>query len=506
MNDVENILESFNLDPLNSIYDIDPFELYSESDENYIREALSEASEGTTKQNIFQKLWNLIKKAFAWIASKLSQLFNFFRNLGKKKQVPIDNIVSSMNLSSNSSSIKKSNNSVSVNDTKSSNITKAQIDHVQIDIPASPKSEISVPNKVDLIFKPFKMAYDSKADSIHITINDTIINNHGEVKGQEQVRDVAWYVNLIVLIEHPEVIDMISKCIKLIHEESDMSLIKQEYQKIENIINKYYAVRKDHEISLAQIKKVQYVINEANKALAILDNVDDNLKYKDPYSVSLLNKISLMLLNYQLAINGFTSVCQQIFSIDASYVESINDVDKLSEFINKCIGAAIPPKYIAYNAYLISNKNIRGDSESPNQLDKPIWGQTRFVFFPPNKDFIYKMPLSQLGIRANKSEADLYNAFNKTIDAGKYFAKIVSITNDYCLETVEKVDTDGAEERVRQLGYSRTLGRLSREVNEIAQKLKIPMIIDDIHDKNVGLKNGNMVIVDFGMQTRTSTS
>ena len=506
MNDVENILESFNLDPLNSIYDIDPFELYSESDENYIREALSEASERTTKQNIFQKLWNLIKKAFAWIASKLSQLFNFFRNLGKKKQVPIDNIVSSMNLSSNSSSIKKSNNSISVNGTKSSNITKAQIDHVQIDIPASPKSEISVPNKVDLIFKPFKMAYDSKADSIHITINDTIINNHGEVKGQEQVRDVAWYVNLIVLIEHPEVIDMISKCIKLIHEESDISLIKQEYQKIENIINKYYAVRKDHEISLAQIKKVQYVINEANKALAILDNVDDNLKYKDPYSVSLLNKISLMLLNYQLAINGFTSVCQQIFSIDASYVESINDVDKLSEFINKCIGAAIPPKYIAYNAYLISNKNIRGDSKSPNQLDKPIWGQTRFVFFPPNKDFIYKMPLSQLGIRANKSEVDLYNTFNKTIDAGKYFAKIVSITNDYCLETVEKVDTDGAEERVRQLGHNQTLGRLTREVNEIAQRLKIPMTIGDIHDKNVGLKNGNMVIVDFGMQTRTSTS
>ena len=117
------------------------------------------------------------------------------------------------------------------------------------------------------------------------------------------------------------------------------------------------------------------------------------------------------------------------------------------------------------------------------------------------------MPLSQLGIRANKFEVDLYNTFNKTIDAGKYFAKIVSITNDYCLETVEKVDTDGAEKRVRQLGYSQTLGRLRREVNEIAQKLKIPMTIDDIHDKNVGLKkNGNMVIADFGMQTRTSTS
>ena len=41
-------------------------------------------------------------------------------------------------------------------------------------------------------------------------------------------------MNLIVLIEHPEVIDMISKCIKLIHEAADISLIKQAYQKALN--------------------------------------------------------------------------------------------------------------------------------------------------------------------------------------------------------------------------------------------------------------------------------
>ena len=31
--------------------------------------------------------------------------------------------------------------------------------------------------------------------------------------------------------------------------------------------------------------------------------------------------------------------------------------------------------------YLISDESIRGDANSPNQLDKPIWGQTRFTFF-----------------------------------------------------------------------------------------------------------------------------
>ena len=117
--------------------------------------------------------------------------------------------------------------------------------------------------------------------------------------------------------------------------------------------------------------------------------------------------------------------------IYADKIESIKDPAVLGEYIMECIKNGFPAKYIAYNAWLLSHRSIRGNGMS----FKPIWGQTRAIFIPPNKDIIYKIALSSAGMFGNKTEA-IYNTSvyfkNSFLDEW--------ITDPFSVEMIKDVD------------------------------------------------------------------
>ena len=82
------LLENFNLDVISEFEDI-----YTEDGIVLADQWITEAQEGANKKNIFQKLWDLIKKFFSWIAKKLSQLWKWLVSKFKKKSKTADQCV-----------------------------------------------------------------------------------------------------------------------------------------------------------------------------------------------------------------------------------------------------------------------------------------------------------------------------------------------------------------------------------------------------------------------------
>jgi hypothetical protein len=508
MNDIDHIMESFGMDPWNSMCDPEMLDLYTEADEIYLREMITEAADGTKKKNIFQKLWDLIKKAVKWIANKLAKVINFIKGLFKKKQEPIDDIVASVGIQPNPAAAQNNGNN---NDQKT-----AKVQTVKEKIPSSEDSEMQMPLDVDVPFKPFKLEYDKAANQICFSIDQVNRDNggifgknrhHGPVPGQDAI--VMFndkYILVLAVITHPDCLDALMKCVELFRDDMPGALIRAKY---EDFSAKYIQATKDvdtsQKISLETLTKFQVRMSEANKVLEKLDSINEQLEYNYD-TIDILNYVSSVLFSLQMGVNAITATCQYVFTIDAKYREAVSDVNQLGQFVNKCINAGIPPKYIAYNSYLLCTPSIKGDNNSPNQLYNPIWGQTRFTFFPPNSEILYKMPLSGIGIRANKTEAEIYNAFNKAGKGDDYLTAIPSITSDNCVQTVEKIDIKASKNRIKMMGpkVDSLCRKLEENINEVIKQLKLPVAIGDIHENNIGLnKHNKWVILDYGSTART---
>ena len=240
--------------------------------------------------------------------------------------------------------------------------------------------------------------------------------------------------------------------------------------------------------------EVSKAINEmANK----FDSFNDpnNIDSYDDRLIKILNEISGNLSKLQMDMNAITGVLSNCFVVDKKYKNSINDIELLSEFVDNSIKSGIPPKYIMYNTYILSTDKIKGNGDKGNE-NAPIAGQFRAVLFPGN-DSVYKVALSGIGVKSNKSECDISNIFKK-----KNGADLISLATDhsknYAVVTAEELDTN---EKI----LPSQLMDLRSELDDFCKTNQIPLNISgDIHSKNAGYKNGKLAALDYGWVERTS--
>ena len=231
----------------------------------------------------------------------------------------------------------------------------------------------------------------------------------------------------------------------------------------------------------------QKFLNETIDRLTSIQSFDKISDVPDDV-MDMLNKVMNDLSDIQYSANRVMGyINDDARFIYADKIESIKDPAVLGEYIMECIKNGFPAKYIAYNAWLLSHRSIRGNGIS----FKPIWGQTRAIFIPPNKDIIYKIALSSAGMFGNKTEAE----FSKQIK--KYGGKdlVAEVVNHYN-------DGINAMERVTTKNINNDENSIDDLKNNIKTFLStnIPKAeIFDIHDENVGInKNGKLVVVDYG--------
>lgn len=493
---------------------------------NYMKECsdtLLEAK-GATKSNVLQKLWNTIKKAFSFIANALSKLIKWIKGIifGKRNMKSADQIAidSGLHFSSSSisdipvSSVKGIDSLVNnvfnddpFNDPSGKSSTNAGNNKsVVIEIPADEESELQLP-PIELAIKDLLVKYDSDKNSITFTLDSiekrliddynstSAPEKHGKVIGQASIR--SNYMYAFRMIRDKAKTDQFVQIVKSICEymKGNKNIDITKSSTIFNEIDKYAAAKKydereirinydDFEFFSKSIMTVNHLLSDAN----ILDGLPQTKEHGiygdiigDSYDsklISLVNKVASFAFQLQMGVNAITSTIQKSFILDSRFANCCADLETLDTFVNECIMAGLPPKYIAYNIWIIMQDSLKGNADQ----NKPVWGQTRIVFFPnADKNSVYKVAVNTSGVVANKTERNVtLKVLNKDPNLGSvnpekifdYIAKATAITKNGTVLTME-----------RGVG-----------------KLKNPMLISDmknkLHDEN-HLGNANFILKDL---------
>lgn len=494
------VLENFDFDPMDILLHEhqDMNDLY-ESGCVYLEQMTSKAATGATKANVFQKIWSFIKAGLRWIKRRFIKFVEWVKSLfAKKPQRSIDSILTELNVSKTSGPKSGS----------------------KVEFPADKRSEYKPPD-IDLIIKPILVDINDDK-SMTFTITDVMDNydlSNGEVKqggvfgvgkkipvkGQhlagrimypEGKRVTSFLLYAMFLIMHPENMNYLVNIVNKIQNKEFDDKIYENWNNLDGKLQKYLQRPPlKLTVTLDQILQFQSKLNELQEGSESLDAPDDSINAR--YRITdTLNIFSIFISSAQMGINILTATATGLYRIDGRYYESIKNINILSQFVDKCIKAAVPPKYIAYNAYLVSAPEIKG---SKGNEDNPIWGQSRVVFFPTQNDkVVYKLALSGWGVRSNKSEYVVSEAFKKY--GGEHLiSATIGISKESTLIVSERV-----EEFDENNGDISKIIRLKDEIGQFCRKNNIKLEIDgDLHSGNVGVRNGKVIAIDYAYSIRS---
>lgn len=264
------------------------------------------------------------------------------------------------------------------------------------------------------------------------------------------------------------------------------------------------------DLSVKDMTRFQSFVSEVTStADAISKDIYSKL---DSNVTNFLANVSHTFINMQMNLNTFTNA----IDTDKGYVapmyrNKIKTPEKLGEFVRKLIDSGISPKYVAYNAWLIANKSLKGNGKRYD----PKAGQSRVVFFPEDEKIVYKIAMSGFGVSANNNE-DQVTKMVKSTDIEKHFALILDNYSNGAVVKQERAINDfhgtlGSDPIMSSL-YEKFQDEASKEgsISDIKQdveewqrdnKVPNPIDIHDLHAKNIGIDSRRKawVMFDYGM-------
>lgn len=509
------LLEQFNLDPLGSI-DIDPFQIFNinEAAEEW-HSIYEDATTGTTKQNAFHKLWNFIMKGLKWLQKQFSRFIAFIKKIftnGKVKKTA-DQAAEDSGLKPNTGSGSDSAAQSELSAQSVSN-TSGSKSSVNISIPSDKeRSQVEMPD-INVISKDLIVKF---AEGGKFTIDTTDIDDRikfgsgspkksqGPIKGKSKGGRMRL-VTLLMYLNEPEKLTKLEQTITSIFEgKKDFTTIHSLAVSLNNEIIGIFDFS-DKVYTVDQCLEFQKRLNEMIQKFETFH--DDNLSFGNPNereyedTILIINGIAEHLANLQMCMNALTTAFTHAFLVDEKYMNTVNDIETLSKFVETCINAGIPHKYLGYNVYLVSTPALKGNGDNGDQ-NNPIWGQSRVVLYPnQNKRVVYKVALSRWGIGANYSEYQVSEKMkNKTADC---LALTKSITANHAVTSMERLVLPDRN-TVREMDLENLRDILKND----AEKLNMRMDISgDIHAGNIGYKDpsdrSKFACIDYGWLDRMS--
>jgi len=514
-------INNFTIDPLNSYTD-DP-EKHFESvykEYSFVKCYFTEATKNVSKRNIFQKLWDLIKEIFSYIAKAFKKIIDFITQLfGKNNKSTRDIFEETIG------TIQKSNI-----DVKSiiNNSNSGKIPSVSISIPKNNKSEINIDDKIELMLNPIYVKVIADRKEIIVNSNPMYANDNVEIKGHISAR-TPFRMNAVLTAmsstdDKLKCVDDLCSAIyeinRLFEKNSNVNDAIEEVKN--NDIYKLYFVIKRNENILNilydnNIKSATYKMDNLinfnqylQKASSDIASIDiekfiENMKFIDNEQftvkgtvintrliIDFINKIITYLNNLQMGINTLTAELMNIYKIPIEYIESIDDMENLSKIVESMIKNGIPTKYVMYNIYLAATKKLKGSTGNENA---PIWGQSRVVFLPERENIVHKIAVNGYGLTSNVAEERVYNVF-KSHGEDDLLAPVTWISkNKYCIDMV-KADTSKINNTM--------LNSLLYKFKDVIQKinndsnLNYKIKIGDIHSGNIGTLHNHGVLIDYG--------
>jgi len=430
-------------------------------------EILLEAKKPVEKKNFGTKIIDIIKKILSLIRTAISKLIGFITGLFKKDTKSADQILDELGVSGKHTG--------------------------DVEIPEIDSSSKITFGNVHVVYKPLIAAFNK--DDFTITSTAVISNalQHGSttpIKGRKgnYYFPIKGVHNLVFkLIEDPEN----DNKLKLVADElaTTHKLSYKGNAALSSLIAMNTPLKK-FSIKSSRLTEFQKTINYVHERMQEYDIPESGLFMDD---LKKINEFAELCNEIQFGINTIAECMRNIYSIDASYIDSIKSPGILSKFAEKCIEAGIPAKYTALNIILASDKSLKGEKANPL---KPILGQTRTVLFPPGKGYVMKVALSKMGARANEAEEKIYEKV-KNSKASKYFAAVQGLTPNKCITMMEKI-TNPRKPSAKELTEFRS------DLATVIKEMDIPLNINaDMHFDNVRFReDGNAVTIDYGMAMR----
>ncbi len=265
---------------------------------------------------------------------------------------------------------------------------------------------------------------------------------------------------------------------------------------------------------LTLIQQIFTDITEKSNSIAY----DINSKFSEK-AIELFNYITHFLLRLQMSFQSFSNSLEfDIKFISPKYRNKIKDPEKLGKFVSACIKNGIPPKYIIYNTWLISNKVLKGDDKHYD----PVTGQSRYVMFPEDKSIVYKIAMSGFGTTSSNNETMISKMVSNNPRLKDYFAVILDNYSDGAVVKQERVIDNykklrGTEQsNLAGKAYKEALSRsdssydTNKDFDILQREMGVsnPIKMIDLHASNYVFDSNrnHMVLLDYGYLSKSVKS
>lgn len=481
-------ISTFTLDPFNSLgvtplfEEFDPYEYFNQF-ESMFEEVYIEAKH-VTKQNIFVKLFSIIKKAFKTIFKVVGAIIKSIQLMVKSKVKSANQILKECNIQKHEYVHSKQNqNDPDFVDKVEENMILNFIEGINEDgIIINPRKLLkNDPNKMPVKGKSIAAAGQRASQVIYMITNPKPIDEY--IEFFKRLTDI----NLDALT--PEDVSRINDICK------DFSGRPSIASYVTDAISpKLMPEQKFIKISINQLIDFQRKVYDIDTLCEKVDDVFNKLNINFPEDseksqkevMKILNELSWASVNLQGGIHAIMNGMKGIYDIDMGYWGTISDPKILAKFVEKALIYGMPGKYLVKNIYLVCDTSIKGNGD-PN---KPLMGFGRLTLLPKG-DIIYKIAINRYGIRSNKNDFAVMNAVKGT-EIEDMFADTTE-TYNYIINVMEKVKAGSANEPSEI-----EAARLGSKINEGLEKLGIGFSIYDIKKDAFGIKNGKYVILDYG--------
>ena len=335
-----------------------------------------------------------------------------------------------------------------------------------------------------------------------------VSNSHG-IKGLED--NTIIYKNMVYYIKHPEAFENLARIVEQAGDLVDGGNVDQ--AKLREAIKK--TVAKSHapgrefnaggtKLTMKELTTFAAKVNQLTNAMDKFQNGNNHLKGFDSETITVMNQLVRELETCQHGINGLANEVGKLYMIKAQYVNSITDKNDLAKFVEMCIDAGVPPKFVAYNTWLIANEEIRGDKVDFNKV--PM-GQTRMVLFPKDKKIITKIAFSGRGLTSNKNEVRMSEFIqrSKEEDMIKIAAPIVGKYGKDCAV----IDMERVVDKVGKHPNPKMLNQVKGQFIDFVQRHpELRLVVTDFNDGNIMWSSDRdcWVCIDYGCGQRDNIS
>ena len=336
-----------------------------------------------------------------------------------------------------------------------------------------------------------------------------VSNSHG-VRGLED--NTIVYKNMVYYIKHPEALENLVKIVEQASQlmDQDKSI---DQKALREAIHK--AITKSHlpgrefnaggtKITMRELTTFSATINRLTNATDKFQNGNNSVDHLESETIAAMNQLVRELETCQHGLNGLSNEVGELYMIKAQYVNSITDKHDLAKFVEMCIDAGVPPKFVAYNTWLIANEEIRGDKTDFNKV--PM-GQTRMVLFPKDKKIITKIAFSGRGLTSNKNEVRM-SEFIQRSGEDEIISMIAPITGKYGKDCAV-IDMERVVDRVGKHPNPKQMMHIVDEFKSFtARHPELRLVVKDINDGNIMWSSDRncWVCIDYGIGQRDDAS